>query len=148
MNKEFTRVRSVADIIISSSLIISGSILVAVPTSVSVNISGFFMIFTGVLLLMLLKTGFRDAETGERYSRKERYFPLSCRDRLLSSIRNDIRHVSLAEEDKGNGLKMDVYYSKGNGRAFVFLYEYVPYRYEQVSPAIEYGIEDVLGLIK
>ena len=43
MEKSFIRVRSVKDILISSSLIVLGSILVALPTGAGINIAGFFM---------------------------------------------------------------------------------------------------------
>jgi hypothetical protein len=45
MQKTFIRVRSAKDITIFSTLIILGSVLVALPTSAGINIAGFFMIF-------------------------------------------------------------------------------------------------------
>ncbi|MBO5194150.1 MAG: hypothetical protein J6B62_04575 [Bacteroidales bacterium] len=148
MNKEFIRVRSVKDITVSWALIIAGCILVALPTSVSVNIVGFFMIFAGILLSVIMKTGYQDTDTGEKYCRKEIFFPQSCRERILSSIGSDIESLDLSEEDKGNGLKMDIYYSIRSGKAFVRLYEYIPYKYEPASPTFEYTAEQVSKLIR
>lgn len=148
MNKEFIRVRSIKDITISWTLIIAGCILVALPTSVSVNILGFFMIFAGILLSVVMKSGYQDADTGEKYCRRAIFFPQSCRERLMSSIANDIEGLDLAEEDKGNGLKMDIYYSSKSGKAFVRLYEYIPYKYEPASPTFEYTAEQVTKLIQ
>lgn len=56
METRFCRVRSVKDITISASLIIIGSILVALPTGTGVNITGFFLIFAGIILALVLKT--------------------------------------------------------------------------------------------
>ena len=47
MEKTFVKVRSVKDIVIFVSLIVLGSVLVALPTGTGINIAGFFMIFAG-----------------------------------------------------------------------------------------------------
>ena len=67
MEKTFNRVRSTKDIIIFVSLVIAGSVLILLPTGAAVNITGFFMIFTGIILAFVLKTGYKDMETGEAY---------------------------------------------------------------------------------
>ena len=110
MEKEFKRVLTASDLIISLALIIAGGVLVAIKTSASVNIVGFFMIFAGLIFIMVLR--------------------------------------SLHEEDKGNGIRIDVYYSRKNGLAYCRAYEYIPYRYEPCSQFYEYKIEKVEKLIK
>ena len=71
MEKEFSRVRSAKDITITATLIITGCVLVALPTSASINITGFFLIFTGLILAFVLRTGYKDNETGEKYSKMD-----------------------------------------------------------------------------
>lgn len=138
MEKEFIRVRSVKDMVISLSLIIAGAILVALPTPVSVNVLGFFLLFAGVLLFFILKTAYRDVETKELYSKKERFFPQSCRDRVLKAIESsDIESIDACEEDKGNGLRLDIYLNCKSGKSYMRLFEYVPYRYEPVNQFVE-----------
>ena len=66
MEKTFIRVRSVKDITVFTSLIVLGCILVALPTGAAVNITGFFLIFAGLILALVLKTGYKDENTGER----------------------------------------------------------------------------------
>ena len=66
MEKTFTRVHSIKDIVIFLSLLILGSILVAVPTSDAVNITGFFLVFAGVILALVLKTCYKDVETNAK----------------------------------------------------------------------------------
>ena len=58
MEKTFNRVRSIKDITTFVSLIVLGSILIALPTSASINITGFFLIFAGLILALVLKTGY------------------------------------------------------------------------------------------
>ena len=60
MEKNFIRVRSTKDITISLTLTIAGGVLVALPTATSVNILGFFMIFAGIILFLMLRTGYKE----------------------------------------------------------------------------------------
>ena len=68
MEKTFVRVRSAKDITICVSLIIAGSILIALPTGAAVNITGFFLIFAGIILALVMKTGYKDLDTGMKAS--------------------------------------------------------------------------------
>ena len=79
MEKRFIRIRSTKDLIISVSIAIAGAILIALPTSVSINLVGFFMIFAGIIMLLFMKTGYKDVQTGTRYSKKESFYPQSMR---------------------------------------------------------------------
>ena len=74
MEREFIRVRSVKDIVISSLLLIAGTVLVFLPTSDSINIAGFFMLLTGLLLFFVLKSAYKDNVSGEIFTKKERFF--------------------------------------------------------------------------
>ena len=143
MNKEFTRVRSVKDIIISSVLLIGGAVLVALPTATSINIIGFFMIFAGIILSLVLKTGYKDNETGIRYCKTERFFAQSMRHDILDAIATKPESINLSEEDKGNGIRLDIYHSKESNKAYIQLFEYIPYKYEPCSRLYEYELKNV-----
>ena len=56
--------------------------------------------------------------------------------------------IDLKEADKGNAVKLDIYYSKAEGKAYLQLFEYVPYTYEPCSRLYEYQIADVEKLIR
>ena len=146
MNKEFIKVRTITDITISSILLISGIILVALPTSVSVNIFGFFAFIIGVLLLAILKTGWLDIETKERYCLKHRYFPKNRKNEILNALENNIDSIDISDEDN-EGLRVDIYYNKQNHKAFIDLFEYVPYNYERIAPTVEYTIDKTKKLL-
>ena len=146
MNKEFIKVRTITDITISSILLISGIILVALPTSVSVNIFGFFAFITSVLLLAILKTGWLDIETKERYCLKHRYFPKNRKSEILNALEDNIDSIDMSDE--GNeGLRVDIYYNKQNHKAFIDLFEYVTYNYERIAPTVEYTIDKIKKLL-
>ncbi len=148
MNKEFIRVRSISDIVISASLIAAGIVLVALPTSEAINITGFFMVLTGLLLAFVLKTAYMDTDTKERFHKKELYFQHAMYAALSSAIVSKPESVDLAEADKGNSLRLDVYVCKSKGKAYLQLFEYVPYKYEPCSQIHEHEIGRVEQLIK
>ena len=147
MEKNFIRVRSVKDIVISSILIIGGCILVTLPDSDSLNILGFFIIFTGLILGLLLKTAYKDEETGIRYCKKERFFEACHKEALSNVVAGKKCKADLSAEDKGNGLRLDIYHSQKAGKAYIQLYEYIPYKYEPCTCMQEHDIEAVTELI-
>ena len=148
MEKTFTRIRSTKDIAISSTLSIAGITLVALPTSVSVNLIGFFMIFAGIIMLLFSKTGYKDTETGIRYCRTERFFPQSMRSDIESQLESHKKGtgILISEEGKGNGLRLDIYKNKKSGNAYVQLFEYVPYKYVPCTKVYEYDIDTITAL--
>ena len=148
MEKTFTRVRSVKDIVIFSSLITLGSILVVLPTGAGINITGFFMIFAGIILALVLRTGYRDTDSGEKFKMKEYYFQHTMNNVISDALKSKPGSIDLNEADKGNALKLDLYYSKTSGKAYMQLNEYIPYRYEPCSQMYEYDIAEVQKLIK
>ena len=150
MEKNFIRVRSVKDIIISTALTLSGIVLVALPTSIGINILGFFMILIGLLLFFTLKNSYKDEETGIIYHKKEKYFEGCRRDELSSAIarRNCKCKVDLSAENKGSTLRLDIYYNKQAGKAYMQIFEYIPYRYEPYSTLYEHEVANVSELIE
>ena len=148
MEKTFIRVRSIKDITIFLSLIILGSILIALPTSASINITGFFMIFAGGILALVLKSAYKDETTGEKYLKKERYFQQTMHTTISAAIASKPDSVDLSEEDKGNALRLDIYYSKSSGKAYLQLFEYVPYTYQSCSKMHECELSKASKLIK
>lgn len=147
MNKEFKRVRSTKDITISAVLTIAGAMLVALPTSASINIAGFFMIFAGIILFLTLKTAYKDTATAIRYCKKEHFFAQSMRQEVLDAIASNPESVILTEEDKGNGIRLDIYYSKESGKAYIQLFEYIPYKYEPCSRIYEFDLNKVTKIL-
>ena len=147
MEKTFERVRSIKDIVIFVSLVVLGSILIALPTSASINITGFFLIVTGLILALVLKTGYQD-EDGGKYQKKERFFQQAMNAEICSAIASKPNSINLSEEDKGNAVRLDIYSCKSSGKAYIQLLEEVPYRYEPCSKMYEYELSKVSKLIK
>ena len=148
MEKEFVRVRSAVDYIISLVLLVGGCAIVIAPTKPAVNIVGIFAIFAGILLIVILRSAWKDKADGHKYHKKEMYFPQSLKDRIMGSVTGNIESLDTKEEDKGNGLRIDVYYSTKLGKAYCRLYEYIPYRYEPCTPFYEHPAGKVEKLIK
>ena len=148
MEKTFVKVRSVKDIVIFVSLIVLGSVLVALPTGTGINIAGFFMIFAGLIIALILKSGYKEETTGEKYFKKEYYFQQAMNAAISSAIASRPESIDLGEANKGNAVKLDIYYSKASGKAYLQLFEYVPYKYEPYSRLYEHELVNVCELIE
>lgn len=148
MDKEFIRVRSAGDIFISASLIVGGTILIASAENEGIAIAGFFMIMTGMLFAFLLKTGYMDSVTKERYRKKEIFFQHTMYPVLSSAVTSKPESVELAEADKGSALRLDVYFNRSTGKAYLQLFEYIPHRYEPCSMIHEHDLNRIEKLIR
>lgn len=148
MEKTFIKVRSIKDITIFISVTVAGSILVALPTGTAVNIAGFFLAFAGIILAFILKSGYKDMETGERYHKKEYYFQQAMNAPISNVLASKPESIDLSEAEKGNAVRLDIYYSKASGKAYLQLFEYVPYKYEPCSKMHEHQMNRVEKLIR
>ena len=147
MEKTFSRVYSAKDITIILTLTIGGCILILLPTASSINILGFFMIIAGIILAIFMKTGYKDDETGVRYCKTEHFFASSKRDDLKKAVVRCPRKTDLSQEDAGNSLRMDIYHSSKSGKAYIQLFEYIPYKYEPFTTMYEHDLNNVIEII-
>ena len=108
MEKTFVRVHSIKDIVVFISLLALGCILVAIPASDAVNITGFFLLFAGAILALVLKNGYKDIETAAKYHKKERYFQQTMHTTIANAIASKPDSIDLSEENKGNAIKLDI----------------------------------------
>ena len=148
MEKTFTRVRSIKDITIFVSLALVGILLTVLPVGEAASIAGFFIIFAAAILALVLKTGYKDVDTNAKYHKKERYFQQTEHAAITAAIASKPDSIDLSEENKGNAIKLDVYFSKATGKAYVQLFEYVPYTYQPCSKMYEYDLSKINKLIK
>ena len=148
MEKTFIRVRSIKDITIFVSLALVGTILTALPIGDAANIAGFFIIVAAGILAFVLKSAYKDIDTNEKYLKKERYFQQTMHAAISSAIASNPDSVDLSEEDKGNALRLDIYYSKASGKVYLQLFEYVPYTYQPCTRVHECEISKASKLIK
>ena len=148
MEKTFNRVRSVKDIVISASIIILGIVLLLLSAEAGVDIAGYFFILAGLILLFILKSDYKDAETGIRYKRKEYYFEQSMNASIASALATNPASIDIKEAGKGESVMLDIYYSKDSGKAYLQLFKYIPYEYEPCSKVYEYEIAKVEKLLK
>ena len=148
MEKTFIRVRSIKDITIFVSLALVGTILTALPIGDAANIAGFFIIVAAGILAFVLKSAYKDTETNIKYLKKERYFQQAMHAAISEAIASKPYSIDLSEEDKGNALRLDIYYSKASGKAYLQLFEYVPYTYQPCSKMHECELSKASDLIK
>ena len=106
------------------------------------------MIFAGIILALVLRTGYKDTETGERFCFKEYYFQQAMNTTISSALESNPSSIDLNEANKGNALKLDIYYNTASGKAYMQLFEYIPYRYEPCSKMYEYETAKIEKLVK
>lgn len=148
MEKDFIRVKSAKDLTISLSMLAAGCVMVIIPAATPVSITGFFILFAGIILALILKSGYKDKETGEKYYKTEHYFSHEKMPQITEGLKSRPETIDLEGEDKGNALRLDIYFNKRNHKAFLQLFEYVPYKYEQCSDLYEYETARIEKLIK
>ena len=148
MEKTFIRVRSIKDIVIFASLAIVGITLTALPVGDAAHIAGFFIILAAGILAFLLKSAYKDVDTNEKFLKKERYFQQTMHTEISAAIASKPELINLSEEDKGNALRLDIYYSKASGKAYLQLFEYVPYTYQPCTKMHECELSKAYNLTK
>ena len=148
METQFVKVRSVTDIAVSVLLIASGFILLLLPTDAGINIVGFFLIFTGIILLLSVRSAYKNPLTGEKYKKKEHYFQQDMHPLIASVLATAPDSIDLSKAQKGQTVKLDIYYSRATGKAYLQLFEYIPYKYEPCSDIYEHEVAKVEKLIK
>lgn len=147
MKINIVRTRGVRDYLISLILFLGGCVLVALPSSDSVNITGFFLIITGMILVVMLNTSYKEEHCGARFRKKEIYFPCSCREEIYKCLNGRCEEIPKEKSDKGNGLRLDVYYNRKKNVAYMQMLEYVPYKYIPVTDLVKTDTEKVRKLI-
>ena len=148
MEKTFNRVATIKDIAVFTSFILIGTALIIFPTGAGINLAGFFMILTGMILAFILRTGYKDLDSGVMYSKREYYFQQEMNPVISSALASMSGSIDLSQADKGKTVKLDIYYSKLTGKAYLQLFEYRPYKYEPCSQTYEYELFTVRDLVK
>lgn len=148
MNKEFVRVRSTRDILISSVMTVLGIVLIAIPSSVSVNIFGTVLAVPGILMLLFLKTGYKNVDTGLVYKRKIKYYSATAKNDILSSLNGKVSSFDWTETPGGSAVMVDVYMGCKSDKVYVRVSEFVPYSYEPCSDWFEFSKDAASALTR
>ena len=148
MNKQFIKVRSIKDIIISSSVILAGFILTLLSLGTGATLAGCTIIVVGVILALILKSAYREVNNPGIYYKKEYFFEPKHKVELIRAIEHNPTKIDLSDEGKGLSIRLDLYYSRVSQRAFLQLFEYVPYEYIAVSEVTECDRYEVKHIIR
>ena len=148
MEKKFIKVRSINDIVIFTSLIAGGSILTLIFDTLEIDLAGYALVVIGVLGFCFLKSGYKDIETQEKYLSKDFSFPGNMKTSILSTLALSPGEIDLTQDGKGDTLILKMYYSKVSGKAYLQLFEFIPYQYEPCSEMYEYEIDKIANLLK
>lgn len=148
MEKNFIRVQSVKDITIFASLIIVGLILAILPESEDLILCGYTIIAIGVIIALFLKSAYKDTQTKEKYRRKELFYSSEMKTSIISAMDSNPQSIEIPQTGKDQGLRLEIYYNETSGKAYVQLFEYIPYQYTPCSEMCEYEINQIAKLLK
>ena len=147
MEQRFIRVRSTKNIITSLIFIFAGIALAILPSNVGANMAGYTLIVIGIILASILKSGYCDSLSKERYYREQLYFDRAQKSTLLTAVVSNPKSINSASEGEGQALRLDIYFSHKAQRASLQLFEYVPHEYCPCTELYSYDIADIKQLI-
>lgn len=139
MEKYFSRTRSAQDIIISVVFIILGILLIVFPFSKMSGTVGCIMALVGISMLFMLRSIYKDKMNGERFRKTAVFFPKTMKDDVMKAMEDgNLDSIPRPQEDmSAQSLMLSTFYDKDADRAFLQLFEYVPYSYQPCSTFYE-----------
>ena len=66
---------------------------------------------------------------------------------IMSALSSTPNSIELSKNGESQALKLELFYSKKSGKAYLQLFEYIPYQYEVCSEIYEYEISKVDKLL-
>ena len=148
MEKNFIKVRTIKDIIISLSFIITGAAISFAFNGAGAVAGGYSMIILGIVLAFILKSAYKESESGELYIRRELSFQQKMKPAIIAALKSDPNTINISENGNGQDLRMEIFYSKSTQKAYIQLLEYIPFQYSPCTSMGEYEISQIKDLIK
>lgn len=148
MEKNFIKVRTIKDIIISLSFIITGAAISFAFNGAGAVAGGYSMIILGIVLAFILKSAYKESESGELYIRRELSFQQKMKPAIIAALKSDPNTINISENGNGQDLRLVIFYSKYTQKAYIQLLEYIPFQYSPCTSMGEYEIAQIKNLIK
>lgn len=148
MDAKFIKIRSKKDITISIATVVVGLLLALLPFGSGIKCLGWFIAVTGVVLILALKTSWKNVDDCTVYKKKEYFIDMIKKASTIKALENDLASIDLEYEDAVNELRLDVYYSYKAGKVYAQLFEFVPFNYKAVTSLLSYNLTDAQILIK
>ena len=147
MEQRFIKIRSIKDIIIFTTVILAGVLLVILPENIGANMGGYTLIIIGIILSRILKSDYCDKRSLKRYYKRQLYFGIAEKSQLQRAVASSPSTITLSEESAGQPLRLDIYFSPQANRASIQLFEYVPHEYCPCSDIHDYDLAEIKQLI-
>lgn len=148
MEKRFVRVRSIKDVVIFLSLIIIGVFLVLFPDVEAAYLGGWTLILIGVVTGLMMKSAYKDVETGEVFLKRELLYSADMKQKILSAMSHAPQIIEITKSGNGQNLMLRIYYSKKSQKCYLQLFEYVPHQWESCSDVCSCELCSVERLIR
>lgn len=147
MEQRFIKIHSIKDIIIFTTFILVGILLVVLPENIGANMGGYTLIVIGIILSRILRSDYCDSLSKERYQRHQLYFDTTQKSMLQSAVASTPNAINISSEGSGQTLRLDIYFSSKANRASLQLFEYVPHEYCPCTEVYNYDYAEIKQLI-
>lgn len=91
----------------------------------------------GLLMLLFYKTGYKNEGAGAMLTKKAVDIPHSDRENVIAFLEGRNDHLSLSPSDTGGIVRMEVLYNRDASLAYVQLFDYSNYTYQDATGVIE-----------
>ncbi len=146
MEKKFIKVRTIKDYVVSLGLIAVGAIVILLPTAATINFLGSFLVLTGLFLVLARRSGYKNVETGEVFCKSERFFSHNRRAELTDKVENCPDSIEREKTDDANALRLDIYFCEKSEKAYLQLFEFVPYQYVPCTGMVECPAAEIIKI--
>lgn len=147
MNTIYVKTRTIKDYIISASLLTFGIVAMFLGSE-SLAIAGIACLIVGALLLLVMKSGWKNLQDGSVYNERIVYFAAGRKEEVLKSLDKDPSTIEVDKNEQSNSLRLIVKYCNKSAVAQCQLLEYIPYKYEPCSKVYSYEINQIANLLK
>lgn len=132
MEKNFRRVHTLNNIIVTAVIAVAGIGLVFVNTGL-----GIALIFVAVLLFFLWKSGFKKDGLDTVFTKEAIDVPRSFRQNIIDFLEGKTDEVEFKEGCEGGCVRIETFYNKNEQVAFAQLMDFSSYTYQPVGEMVE-----------
>lgn len=132
MNIYFKKVHTVKDLVLSVVVTLAGIGLYFLNQGL-----GGVVFACGLLMLIFYKAGYKANGEGPVLTKKAQDLPRTCRQSIVNYLEGKDDDLELGLSGLGASVRLETYYNKEAGVAYVQLFDFSNYTYEPATEIVE-----------
>lgn len=132
METIFKNVHTTKDLTISGIVFIAGICLLFINAGL-----GVFFTIMGVAMLCMFRKGYKKNGQGTMLTRQSEEICMECKASLIDFLNGKDVKPEIKKGNCGGTIRLDAYFNKAEGLAYVQLFEYRNYTYESLTEVVE-----------